>query len=262
MPHDNQSGLLDTVQGLYSSVEYLHGAGIVDDPAKPGYRFQRPVERWPSSTRAGSSSRVGRTSSASSATSWARSPKPSRGGRAGLVADEAKTRVFHLAYSDYVDPTEALAAMKAALDTKEADRVVLDLRYLRGGNGSIAFPLVEARGRAAGQQSRRRSRSDRARERSAGTVIDRMLDEQTKALFVGEPTPARADDFLCDCVDVVLPASGFVGGRAELHVPYRRQATRDRAGHPDGARRERLLRRPGSGARRCSGTGDAIPRPS
>ena len=33
--------------------------------------------------------------------------------------------------------------MKAALDAKKADRVVLDLRYLRGGNGSIAFPLVE-----------------------------------------------------------------------------------------------------------------------
>jgi hypothetical protein len=45
---------------------------------------------------------------------------------------------------------------------------------------------------------------------SAGTVIDRMLDEQTKALFVGEGTPARADNFLCDCVDVALPASGFV----------------------------------------------------
>jgi hypothetical protein len=39
-----------------------------------------------------------------------------------------------------------------------------------------------------------------------------MLDEQTKALFVGEPSPARADGFLCDCIDVVLPASGFVVG--------------------------------------------------
>ena len=43
VPHDNESGLLDSVQGLYSSVEYLHGSGIVDDPAKPGYRFQRPA---------------------------------------------------------------------------------------------------------------------------------------------------------------------------------------------------------------------------
>ena len=39
-----------------------------------------------------------------------------------------------------------------------------------------------------------------------------MLDEQTKAPFMGEATPARADNFLCDCVDVVLPASGFVVG--------------------------------------------------
>jgi hypothetical protein len=29
---------------------------------------------------------------------------------------------------------------------------------------------------------------------------------------MGEATPARADNFLCDCVDVVLPSSGFVVG--------------------------------------------------
>ena len=103
--------------------------------------------------------------------------------------------------------------MKAALDAKKADRVVLDLRYLRGGNGSIAFPLVE------GLAAERRINKPGGltvligRENvSAGTVIVRMLDEQTSAGFMGEATPARADNFLCDCVDVVLPASGFVVG--------------------------------------------------
>ena len=214
VPHDNQSGLLDGIQGLLSSVEYLHGAGIVADPQKPGYAFQRP---------AGGSIVV--DPGAVGLDDWER--------ELGIVGDlmgdkpeavarrtepvwwrvEPRTRVFHLAYSDYVDPTEALAAMKAALDAKKATRVVLDLRYLRGGNGSIAFPLVE--GLAA------EPRINKAggltvligRENvSAGTVIDRMLDEQTKALFVGEASPARADGFLCDCVDVVLPASGFVVG--------------------------------------------------
>ena len=45
---------------------------------------------------------------------------------------------------------------------------------------------------------------------SAGTVIVRMLEAETRALLVGEPTPARPDGFLCECIDVNLPNSRFV----------------------------------------------------
>jgi hypothetical protein len=213
VPHDNASGLLDGIQGLLSSVQFLHGAGIVADPLKPQYAFERP-----------GGAAVAVDPAAIDLAGWEQ--------KLGIVGDllgdkpeavarrtepvwwrvEARARAFHLSYSDYVDPTNALTALKSALDAKQVDRVVLDLRYLRGGNGSIAFPLVE--GLAA------EPRINKAggltvligRENvSAGTVIVRMLDEQTKALFVGEGTPARADNFLCDCVDVTLPASGFVG---------------------------------------------------
>ena len=120
---------------------------------------------------------------------------------------------MHLAYSDYVDPTAALAAMATALDAKKADRVVLDLRYLRGGDGSVAFPLVDG---LAGDPRVNRPGGLTVligRENvSAGTVIVRMLDEQTKALFVGEPTPARADNFLCECANIFLPESTLTVG--------------------------------------------------
>ena len=45
---------------------------------------------------------------------------------------------------------------------------------------------------------------------SAGTVVAANLDQQTQARFIGEQTPARADNFLCDCRDIKLPNSGLV----------------------------------------------------
>jgi len=214
VPHDNESGLLDSVQGLYSSVEYLHGSGIVADPAKPGYTFQRP-----------GGAPVVANPGAVELSKW----EQELGIIGDLVGDgpeavarrnevdwwrtDAKKRVFLLAYNDYVAPTDALAAMKEALDTKKADRVVVDLRYPRGGNRSIAFPLVAALAAEPRVNKPGGLTVLIGRENvSAGTVIVGMLDEQTKATFMGEATPARADGFLCDCVDVTLPASGFVVG--------------------------------------------------
>ena len=214
VPHDNESGLLDGIEGLLSSVEFLHGAGIVADPAKPQFTFER-----------GRGATVVVDPAALDQAGWESkfavvgdllgdAPEAvARRTEAVWWRVEAKTRVFHLAYSDYVDPTAALAATTAALDAKKADRVLLDLRYLRGGDGSVAFPLVEGlakdpRVNRAGGLTVLIGRENV----SAGTVIVRMLDEQTKALFVGEPTPARADNFLCSCVDVYLPTSSFSVG--------------------------------------------------
>jgi hypothetical protein len=214
VPHDNESGLLDGIQGILSSVEFLHGAGIVKDPTKPQFAFER-------------------TGGATAVVDPATLDQAGWESKLEIVGDllgdapeavarrtepvwwrvEAKERVFQLAYSDYVDPTDALTATTSALDAKQVDRVLLDLRYLRGGNGSIAFPLVE--GLAKDPRVNRVGGLTVliGRENvSAGTVIVRMLDEQTKALFVGEPTPARADNFLCECVNVTLPESGFVVG--------------------------------------------------
>ena len=42
IPHDNEMGFLDGVAEAFSLVEFLHGSGIVADPAKPQYVLERP----------------------------------------------------------------------------------------------------------------------------------------------------------------------------------------------------------------------------
>ena len=113
--------------------------------------------------------------------------------------------------------------MKKALDHGSATRVILDMRYIRGGNGGLAQPLIEA---LAGDKRINRPGGLTVligRENvSAGTVVAAALDTQTKAVLIGEMTPARADNFLCDCADTVLQNSLLT-----LTVPLYRAGTGD-----------------------------------
>ncbi len=214
VPSDNESGEMDSMQGLLSFVEFLHGAGIVTDPAKPSYVLERP--------------------DGSTTTVDLRSVPESRWEEElGIVGDlmgdapeavarrtepvwtrlDKKTKTFLISYNDYTetDLAPGITAMQKALDDGSADRVVLDMRYLRGGNGSLAQPLIDAlttdpRTSAEGGLVVMTGRENV----SAGTVVAAALERGTKATFVGEMTPARADNFLCDCHDIVLPYSGFV----------------------------------------------------
>jgi C-terminal processing protease CtpA/Prc len=90
---------------------------------------------------------------------------------------------------------------------------VFDMRYLQGGSGDIA--IVETI-----RDDKRVNRPGGltvliGRENfSAATSVAEFFDRETSAVFVGEPTPARADNFRCDCHDFTLPHSGF-----QLSVP-------------------------------------------
>ena len=234
VPADNESGKLDGLQYPMSSVELLHGTGIVADPAKPGYVFQRP-----------DGSQVTADLGSATIDDWAAqlhvigdlvgdAPEAvARRGEPIWTRLDPASRTFLISFNDYteVGRSEAIAAMEAALDDGSADRVVLDMRYLRGGDGSLAFPLIDA---LAGDA--RLSRPGAlvvliGRENvSAGTLVAAELDKRTSAVFVGEMTPARADNFRCDCHDIALPNSGFT-----VTVPTfwgRTGDTRD-AIHPD-----------------------------
>ena len=100
--------------------------------------------------------------------------------------------------------------MDAALDSGAAKRVVVDMRYLRGGNGSLADPLIET---LKGDERINRPGGLTAligrENQSAGTIVAGAIDRDTEAVLIGEPTPARADNFLCDCVDIPIPIDGF-----------------------------------------------------
>ena len=226
IPADNESAERNGAY-LMADVAYLHGLGIVDDPAKPAFRFVRPD---------GSASTIDLPSSLDddfygqlhllgSMAGDDNEAVRRRGEPIWSRVDEPSTS-FLLSLNDYTSTgrSEAIAAMTAALDAGTVDRVVVDMRYLRGGNGGLLSPIVNAvkddpRINRPGGLTVLIGRENE----SAATVIASTLDRETAATFVGEMTPARADNFLCgQCQDVELPQSGYV-----FSVPD------DRAGNGD-----------------------------
>jgi len=213
VPADNESGELDGLQAAMSLVEYLHGLGIVEDPAKPAFVFARPD---------GTEVTVDLTSSRY--LTW----ETDLGIVGGLMGDapesvdrrreaiwtrlDEPTKTFVISYNDYTedDLQPYIAEMTAALDDGSANRVLVDMRYIRGGNGSLADPLVKALAADARVNRPGGLIVMIGRENvSAGTKLALAFESQTQATLVGEMTPARADGLLCECVYVDLPNSGL-----------------------------------------------------
>ncbi len=257
VPADNESGELDGLQYPMTSVEFLHGLGIVKDPTHPGYVFEHP-----------DGTQVTVDLSSSDIDTWLerlgiigdlmgdRPEAVARRGEPAWGRVDAPIRTFLFSYNDYTenDLTQPIAAMRAALDDGTVDRVVLDMRYLRGGNGGLAWPLIEA--------LRDDARINRpggltvmiGRENvSAGTIVAGAMDRETQAVLVGEQTPARADNFLCDCHDILLPNSGIHGHRANGHPQQWRYPGLRGTRRAHGAGVCRLLRGQGPRPRRSPG---------
>jgi hypothetical protein len=207
VPHDNPDGLLEGLVWELNSVEYLSGAGIVADPAHPAFALQKPDGATVSVDPLALDEQHYDLMNPGWLTGAAPEAVARRGERiwTRLVTVH---RVFLISVNDYGDMTDAATAMTAALDAHQADRVVFDMRYLQGGNGDIAIldtlkadPRVNRPGGLTVLIGRENV--------SAATSVVEFLDTKTEALLVGEPTPARADNFRCDCHDVQLPHSGF-----------------------------------------------------
>ncbi len=222
VPADNESGELNGLGPAMSTVEFLHGLGIVDDPAKPGFVLERPdgsqstvdltsSELWQWDLNLGLTGDMPEAVARRSEPVWTRLDKP--------------TKTFLMSYNDYEETRlpQAITAMKKALDDGSATRVILDMRYLRGGDGSLAQPLIEA---LAGDKRLDRPGALTAligRENvSAGTIVAAAIDTQTNAVLIGEMTPARADNFLCNCADTVLQNSFLT-----VTLPLERAGTGD-----------------------------------
>ena len=210
VPHDNEDGFLLNGALALSYVEFLHGTGIVADPAKPQYVLER---------RDGSQTTV--DFAALSEPSW----EQELGLTGYLVGSapeavarhtelvwarlDAKDKVFYISVNDYGDTTAAVAALRAALDAGTANRVVLDIRYLPGGNGDFQILTAlehEPRVNRVGGLTVLISRLNE----SAATQVALEFDTHTAVLLVGEPPPARADNFRCACFEIVLANSGIV----------------------------------------------------
>lgn len=225
IPADNEGAYLNATY-LMSYVEYLHGLGVIDDPTKPGFVF---------STADGSEVTVELGISGADAFFDAQHALGSMVGDQNEAIQrraepiwwriDEPTGAFLLALNEHSSEgqAEAIAAIADALDTGAADHVVVDMRYLRGGDGSQLVPVVQAlendpRINNPGSLTVLIGRENE----SAATVIAAALDAGTSAKFVGEMTPARADNFLCPCGEDPLPESGYV-----FSVPESRSGTGD-----------------------------------
>jgi hypothetical protein len=228
IPSDNESGELTGLQDVLPTSEFLHGLGIVRDLAKPAFVLSKSdgsnvtvdVEPEVVDSEWGAGLIGYLLGDADEAVArrrepvWTRLDKPSK--------------TFLLSYNDYTenDLGPALAAMKAALDDGSALRVVVDMRYIRGGNGGLAAPLIDAvktdkRINRVGGLTVLIGRENA----SAGTVVAGALDRDTQAVLIGEPTPARADNFLCECMDITLHNSPWV-----VSIPTQFLANGDKRG--------------------------------
>jgi len=207
VPHDNPTGLLGNILWEINSVEYLNGAGIVHDAAHPAFVLH---------TRTG-----GLITVDPSAIPEQQYTLPSPGYLTGRAPEavkrraeriwtalDPKHRVFLIAVNDYGDMIAAGQAMTAAFDAKQVDRVVFDMRYLQGGSGDIGIIDTIKNDKRVNRPGGLTVLIGRENY-SAATSVAEFFDRETSATFVGEPTPARADNFRCDCHDFQLPNSGF-----------------------------------------------------
>lgn len=210
VPHDNDDGFLLNGALALSYVEFLHGSGIVTDPANPQYILERPdgsetVVDFATVSEPAWEQELGLTGYLVGSAPEA----VARHTELVWTRLDAKDKVFYISVNDYGDTTAAVAAMRAALDAGTANRVVLDIRYLPGGNGDFKMLTAlehEPRVNRVGGLTVLISRENE----SAAARVALEFDTHTAALLVGEPPPARADNFRCDCFEIALANSGIV----------------------------------------------------
>ena len=212
IPGDNQSARDNNIWVL-GYPDYLHGLGFV--PSKQQADFEVLGRDGRRRTASVGSVDIGKFSDAHQI----------RGSLAGDATEAVRRRgeplwsrvdtshrAFLLSLNDYTGDgvDAALASMTAALRAGTVNHVVIDMRYLRGGNPTPFLPIVSAVAADPHLRTKAALTVLIGRENeSAGTVMAEAFDTQTAALMVGEPTPAMADNFLCPCTDVPLPISGY-----------------------------------------------------
>lgn len=213
---DNESAFKDMVPWIALVPEFLEATGVISDVDHPGFVLRRPdgvvtttdlpilnIDEW-------------------SAQTW------TKGGFDDSLPDavarrdepvwwrvDAPSHTMLVAYNGAgVDVTAALAAFHEAMDAGKVDRLVLDMRYARGGGYHPSLSLVDALA-----SEPRIDRPDRLtviigrEDVSATTALASRLEQDTHATFVGEPTPARPNTLL-DETTFGLPISGIT-----VHIP-------------------------------------------
>jgi hypothetical protein len=214
IPADNRSAVLNGAY-LTAYVDHLHGLGIVRNVSHPAFELELPggtrrTVDLGTSPAGEFLTDLGLTTGGAAEGDFTEAVR--RRAEPLWWRTDRSSRTFLLSVNGYVDTTAATKAMDAALDSGRADRVVVDLRYLRGGDWVPLRPLVDRlrADRRVNDPAKLSVLIGRENE-SAATVVAYWFDTDTKATLIGEPTPARADPFTFEAKrEVTLPDTGYL----------------------------------------------------
>lgn len=136
------------------------------------------------------------------------------------------TRTAYVQYNRAADATGETVAdfarrLRAFVDTAAVDRLVLDLRLNRGGDGELNRPLLLSLVQAPKLQGPGRLFVVIGRSTlNAAQSLVHDLEQETDAVFVGEPTAGRPNAY-GDAGRITLPRSGVT---VSVSSPYRQRA--------------------------------------
>lgn len=211
---------------LLAMPEVLHALGLTEDADRAVFVVERagvrktvtlevagPVEMMAPDTDVSWAPRAGWVDARDSATSppplWLRDPR-NQFWFEYLVPERTVYVQFNQVGNKKDESVEAFSKrLFEFVDGHPVERLVLDLRLNRGGNGALNRPLVRAiiRSRQIDQKGRLFVLIGRSTW-SAAQMLVNELERYTNAIFVGEPSGGKVNSY-GDSTRITLPNSGI-----------------------------------------------------
>lgn len=222
---DNEMGARYFAPHLLAMPEVLHALGLVEDMEHASLLVERegkhqtvtlvpygPARMMPPDTDtswAPLSGWVDARGAADAGALWLRRPEDKY-----WFEYLQRERAWYVQFNQVTNKQdESIAAFTArlltALDARPAERLVLDLRLNRGGNGNFVPAIVRTlvKARPLDMDGRLFVLTGRATFSAAQFLVN-DLERMTEAVFVGEPTGGKPNSY-GDSRKIVLPNSGI-----------------------------------------------------
>lgn len=238
---DNEMGARFFAPHLLAMPEVLHALGLVDDMENAPLLIEREGKRQ---TVLLSPLGPARMMPPDTDTSWAPLPGwvdargPAEAGALWLRRPEDKywfeylpaERAWYVQFNQVTNKQdETIAAftnrLLAELDARPAERLVLDLRLNRGGNGDFVPAIVRTliKARPLDADGRLFVLTGRATFSAAQFLVN-DLERMTEAVFIGEPTGGKPNSY-GDSRKIILAHSGIT---VRVSILWWQQDERDR----------------------------------
>jgi tetratricopeptide (TPR) repeat protein len=222
---DNEMDVKFFAPFLLTMPEVLHALGLSDDPASARFIIEKgglqlpltlhasdPVQMMPADTDTSWLSKEGwvemRDETKATLPLWLRDPQ-----NKFWFEYLADPRILYVQFNQVGDKeTETLAdfagRLAAFVEANPVEKMVLDLRLNRGGNGGLLRPLVLALIKSKVNQQGKLFAIMGRSTFSAAQFFLNELEKYTSAIFVGEPSGSKGNIY-GDSRKIMLPNSGL-----------------------------------------------------